>query len=245
MKKTRIMVNPHGEAGRDCREVEKRRQDREGYWRDRASVDQPSGHGASQPEGGSTPGSCRAKQLTFRSSECYVRPMLNIEEERAEPLVSSASVDARTISHWSGKSREQAVQRMFTAIARWYDLNNTVLSFGLHHRWKRMTASFVPMIPGGHVIDIGAGTGDLALLLSGRVAPDGRVLALDLNEAMLREGLRKIHQRGLARHVTCYQGNGEWLAFRNESLDAATAGFCMRNVGNLMQALREVQRVLK
>ena len=53
---------------------------------------------------------------------------------------------ACTISTWSGSAREQAVQRMFTAIAGVYDLNNTLLSFGLHYRWKKITASYVPCV---------------------------------------------------------------------------------------------------
>ena len=52
----------------------------------------------------------------------------------------------QAVSTWSGQAREQAVQRMFTAIAGVYDLNNTLLSFGLHHRWKRLTASYVPTV---------------------------------------------------------------------------------------------------
>ena len=84
---------------------------------------------------------------------------------------------ARSASHWSGLAREQAVQRMFTAIARWYDLNNTVLSFGLHHRWKQMTAELIPRKPGGKALDIGAGTADLALLIESRLQPGGHVIA--------------------------------------------------------------------
>ena len=51
---------------------------------------------------------------------------------------------AQSVSTWTGQEREQAVQRMFTAIARFYDLNNSLLSFGLHHHWKRMASSYVP-----------------------------------------------------------------------------------------------------
>ena len=55
-------------------------------------------------------------------------------------------VPAQAVSTWSGQAREQAVQRMFTAIAGVYDLNNTLLSFGLHYRWKKLTASLVPLV---------------------------------------------------------------------------------------------------
>ncbi len=134
---------------------------------------------------------------------------------------------------------------MFTAIARRYDLNNTLLSFGLHHRWKRITASLIPEMNEGRAIDIGAGTADLALLISPRMGPRGHVTAVDLNEAMLREGRHKITQKGLTHGITCLRANGEWLGFRDETFDAATAGFCMRNVGHLQQACTEIRRVLK
>ncbi len=151
---------------------------------------------------------------------------------------------AKAISRWSGSAREQAVQHMFTAIARSYDLNNTLLSFGLHHRWKRTAASLVPHQEGGRLIDIGAGTGDLALLLAERAGAPDRVAATDLNDAMLREGWRKIRARGQGHRISCLRMNAEHLAFAAHSLHAATAGFCIRNVGDLCQAFSEIHRVL-
>ena len=71
-------------------------------------------------------------------------------------------IPASTISTWSGSAREQAVQRMFTSIAGVYDLNNTLLSFGLHYRWKKLTAAYVPCVKDGTALDVGAGTADLA-----------------------------------------------------------------------------------
>ena len=182
--------------------------------------------------------------LTKSLGECYVHAMLPLREQTTG-LTQPAESAGRTVSQWSGKAREQAVQRMFTAIARRYDLNNTLLSFGLHHRWKRMTAALVPEMSDGRAIDIGAGTADLALLVSPRMGPGGHVVAVDLNDAMLREGGRKITQRGHTHRITCLRANGEWLGFRDETFDAATAGFCMRNVGDLKRACTEVRRVLK
>lgn len=167
--------------------------------------------------------------------------MLQLEEKPAPSVEPSA----RVISEWSGPAREQAVQRMFTAIARRYDLNNTLLSFGLHHRWKRITASLVPSVANGRALDVGAGTGDLALLIEPRLGPNGHVAAVDLNAAMLREGHHKIGRRGLSDRIACLRANGQWLGFRDNSFDAATAGFCIRNVGDLMKVFTEIRRVLK
>lgn len=148
-------------------------------------------------------------------------------------------------STWSGPAREQAVQGMFTAIARWYDLNNSLLSFGLHHWWKRRAVACVPPVEAGWALDLGAGTADLALLLARRLGLSGRVVAVDLNAAMLQEGARKIRRCGLGGRLTCLRANAEWLGFRDASVDAVTAGFCIRNVGNLTHAFAAIRRVLK
>jgi demethylmenaquinone methyltransferase/2-methoxy-6-polyprenyl-1,4-benzoquinol methylase len=134
---------------------------------------------------------------------------------------------------------------MFTAIAGVYDLNNTLLSFGLHHHWKKLTASYVPVVTQGRALDIGAGTADLALLIESSMGLGGRVIASDLNHAMLAEGLRKVAKQGLRPRITCLQANAERLGFPDDTFHAVTTGFCMRNVGNLMLAFMEIRRVLR
>ena len=98
---------------------------------------------------------------------------------------------------------------------------------------------------GGRAIDIGAGTADLALLIEPRMGANGQVIASDLNHAMLVEGLKKIAKRGLTNRISCLRANAEQLGFGDDTFDAVTTGFCMRNVGNLMQACTEIRRVLK
>jgi demethylmenaquinone methyltransferase/2-methoxy-6-polyprenyl-1,4-benzoquinol methylase len=196
-------------------------------------------------------------------------------EDKPDLQANSGTATPQTVSRWSGSAREQAVQRMFTAIARWYDLNNTVLSFGLHHRWKRYVLDLVMApdasargirrgntsrtpfgqdltakeAPGAaeprYILDIGAGTADLALLIESRLQPAGLVIAADLNHAMLVEGQRKVERKGLRSRITCMEVNAEHLSFPDGSFDAVTTGFCMRNVGDLPRALQEIQRVLK
>ena len=154
--------------------------------------------------------------------------------------------EGKTVSQWSGAPREQAVQRMFSAIARWYDLNNSILSLGLHHQWKRRAVEFVPeCAPAGRALDLGAGTGDLAILLDQRMGPEGRVFATDLNFEMLKVGSKKIANRGLSSRITCLRGNAEGLVFQGDTFDAVTAGFCIRNVGNISRVFSEIYRVLK
>ena len=141
--------------------------------------------------------------------------------------------------------KERAVQRMFSAIARWYDLNNTVLSLGLHHRWKREAVARTQSREGQTVLDLCAGTCDLALLLGDTVGPTGRVVACDLNAEMLAIGRSKVQQHGYDDRITCLLGNAEALQFDDASFDALTVAFGIRNVTNIPKALAEMARVLK
>ncbi|MBI3611548.1 MAG: bifunctional demethylmenaquinone methyltransferase/2-methoxy-6-polyprenyl-1,4-benzoquinol methylase UbiE [Nitrospirae bacterium] len=144
----------------------------------------------------------------------------------------------------TASEKEQAVQRMFTAIAHRYDLNNTLLSLGLHHSWKRLAVKMSEAAEGNAVLDLCTGTGDLAVLLARQVGPKGRVIGLDLNERMLAFGRRKIGRLGLS-NVALMAGNAESLQFGDRTFHAVTVAFGIRNVTNVPTALAEMARVLK
>jgi demethylmenaquinone methyltransferase/2-methoxy-6-polyprenyl-1,4-benzoquinol methylase len=141
--------------------------------------------------------------------------------------------------------REAPVQAMFTSIARRYDLNNTLLSFGLHHVWKEAAVRHARPPFGGTAADLCAGTCDLAALLARRVGAQGHVDALDLNPDMLAVGREKLRRAGLLHRVTITHGNMERLPFPSAHYDCATVGFGVRNVVNREQALGEMLRILK
>ncbi len=144
----------------------------------------------------------------------------------------------------AGSEKEQAVQRMFSSIARYYDLNNSLLSLGLHHSWKRKAVGFLS--PNDcSVLDVGAGTADLALLTAQHLGGKARIIAADLNKPMLAIGVEKVRAATLQRQIVCVQANAERLCVPDASFDAVTTGFCMRNVADLSQALQEIKRVLK
>jgi demethylmenaquinone methyltransferase/2-methoxy-6-polyprenyl-1,4-benzoquinol methylase len=144
----------------------------------------------------------------------------------------------------TGVEKERAVQRMFSSIARYYDLNNSLLSLGLHHAWKRQAVSHLS--PNDNIVlDVGAGTADLALLAASRLGEKARIVAADLNLPMLAIGLAKVRKGDRQKQIVCVQANAEHLSAPDEKFDAVTTGFCMRNVGDLPQALREILRVLK
>ncbi len=133
------------------------------------------------------------------------------------------------------------VRDLFGRIAPRYDLTNDVMSLGLHRLWKRKLMELAEIEPGQTVLDLAAGTGDLALAARARVAPDGRVVAADLTPEMMavgagREGGRRI------RWVTA---DALELPFEDSSFDRVVIGYGLRNFPDLERSLREIFRCLR
>ncbi len=143
----------------------------------------------------------------------------------------------------SSQDRKRAyVRAMFSAIARRYDLLNSLLSLGLHRRWKRYAVQLADPPAGGLALDVCCGTGDLALLLRQRLGPRGRAVGVDFAEPMLRLAL---HRAKAFAGVWFVQGDAEALPFPQDAFHVATVGFGVRNVARVDRALRELFRVLK
>jgi len=143
------------------------------------------------------------------------------------------------------QQKTSEVKGHFDRVASRYDLMNTILSFGLHHLWKRRAVGLLGLKRGELVIDICGGTGDLALLAARRVGPAGGVVLYDLNRAMMLAGRAKLARAGLNDRVWLIEGDAEQLAAADRSLDAALVGFGVRNLGRMDEGLREMHRVLK
>lgn len=142
---------------------------------------------------------------------------------------------------------EQAryIRRMFGAIAPRYDLANTLISAGLHWRWKQETVRLVQAPPGGRALDLCCGTGDLAILLARRVGSGGRVLGVDFSEEMLHIARRRAAAAGVGTVCRFAQADAEALAVGETAFDVATMGFGLRNVVHPEVALREARRALR
>jgi demethylmenaquinone methyltransferase/2-methoxy-6-polyprenyl-1,4-benzoquinol methylase len=136
------------------------------------------------------------------------------------------------------------VNRMFDRVAGRYDALNSVMTAGLHHRWRERAAAAAELSPGDSALDICCGTGDLALELSGRVSPDGHVVGCDFSEPMLDLAREKAAQRG-ATGVRFEWADALQLPYDGERFDAVTVGFGVRNLADLDRGLREMARVLK
>ncbi len=134
---------------------------------------------------------------------------------------------------------------MFGAIAPRYDLTNTLISAGLHWKWKQAAVGLVKVPRGGHAVDICCGTGDLVLLLARRVGRRGRVLGVDISEEMLRVAHGRATAAGLGAVCQFAQGDAEALSLADMAFDVATVGFGIRNVVHPDVALQEMRRVLR
>jgi demethylmenaquinone methyltransferase/2-methoxy-6-polyprenyl-1,4-benzoquinol methylase len=128
---------------------------------------------------------------------------------------------------------------MFDRIASFYDVMNSVMTAGLHHRWRERAADLAALEPGGRALDVACGTGDLAIELARRVGPDGAVVGSDFSEAMLEQAGRK------SAAVEWEWANALELPYPDGGFDAATVGFGARNFSDLDRGLAEMARVVR
>lgn len=132
---------------------------------------------------------------------------------------------------------------MFGNIARRYDLMNSVMTAGMHHRWRRRGVEAAGLSYGGRALDVCCGTGDFAFSLRDAVGPGGTVTGVDFSERMLEVARRKAERSG--RDVLFQWGDATALVFPDNSFDAATVGFGIRNISDIGGVLAEMARVVK
>jgi demethylmenaquinone methyltransferase/2-methoxy-6-polyprenyl-1,4-benzoquinol methylase len=136
------------------------------------------------------------------------------------------------------------VNRMFDRISGRYDAMNSVMTAGMHHRWRERTADRAELEAAGAALDVCCGTGDLALALASRVGPHGTVTGCDFSEPMLDLAREKAAKRG-AGTVRFEWADALQLPYESESFDAVTVGFGVRNLADLDRGLAEMARVLR
>jgi demethylmenaquinone methyltransferase / 2-methoxy-6-polyprenyl-1,4-benzoquinol methylase len=138
-----------------------------------------------------------------------------------------------------GTLEEPQVRAMFDRIAGFYDLMNSVMTAGLHHRWRARATDLAAVGPGSRALDVATGTGDLAVELARRAGPDGEVIGSDFSEEMLALARRK------APELAFEWGNALELPYPDGRFDAATVGFGARNFSDLDRGLAEMTRVVR
>ena len=143
----------------------------------------------------------------------------------------------------SDLNKKQQVEKMFDTISSDYDGLNRVISFGIDVKWRKKVVALVNGQKPDLVLDIATGTGDLAINLAKTGAT--KIIGLDISEGMLAVGRKKIAKEQLSGKIEMVQGDSEALPFENNSFDAITVAFGVRNFENLKKGLAEIHRVLK
>jgi demethylmenaquinone methyltransferase/2-methoxy-6-polyprenyl-1,4-benzoquinol methylase len=143
-----------------------------------------------------------------------------------------------------GEQRAAKVNDLFAAIARRYDLLNDLQSFGLHRRWKHRVVELAAVRPGQRALDVCCGTGDIALALA---RGGTEVTGLDFSQAMLEiaETRRLKKPQSAVANPKFMQGDAQQLPFSDNSFDAVTIGYGLRNLSSCEAGLREMLRVAR
>jgi demethylmenaquinone methyltransferase / 2-methoxy-6-polyprenyl-1,4-benzoquinol methylase len=139
--------------------------------------------------------------------------------------------------------KKEQVTQMFDAISGNYDGLNRVISFGIDIKWRKKVLKLVADKNPKTVLDIATGTGDLAILMAQTSAE--QIVGLDLSPGMLEIGKTKIKNKNLSSKIEMIVGDSEKLPFEDNSFDAITVAFGIRNFETLEKGLAEIKRVLK
>ncbi|MCF6295459.1 MAG: bifunctional demethylmenaquinone methyltransferase/2-methoxy-6-polyprenyl-1,4-benzoquinol methylase UbiE [Flavobacteriaceae bacterium] len=143
----------------------------------------------------------------------------------------------------SDLSKKEQVTKMFDAISNEYDGLNRVISFGIDVKWRKKVVAIVAKQHPDIILDIATGTGDLAINLTKTNA--SKIIGLDISEGMLDVGRQKVIKKKLENTIDLVIGDSENLPFEDNSFDAITVAFGIRNFENLDKGLSEILRVLK
>ncbi|MDK2984619.1 MAG: demethylmenaquinone methyltransferase / 2-methoxy-6-polyprenyl,4-benzoquinol methylase [Clostridia bacterium] len=142
------------------------------------------------------------------------------------------------------KTKSEYVHWIFSTIAPKYDILNTLLSFNRDKYWRIQAVKAANVVPGNAVLDVCCGTGKFAFESLNSVKPQGKVVGLDFCENML-EIAKKSTPEEDKDSIEWVQGDASELPFQDNTFDAATIGFALRNVPDIKQTLKEMRRVVK
>ena len=144
----------------------------------------------------------------------------------------------------SSESKKKQVEKMFDKIAFRYDFLNRFLSAGIDIGWRKKAIKLLLPVKPERILDVATGTGDFALT-SYEILKPAKITGIDISEGMLELGRKKIAKAGLDSHIELLNGDSEAILFEDNSFDAVTVAFGVRNFENLEQGLSEIKRVLK
>ena len=148
----------------------------------------------------------------------------------------------------SPEEKTSLVTSVFRRVAKSYDVMNDVMSLGVHRHWKNELIEMVRPRADMHLLDMAGGTGDIAfrfLEATSKFMPESRVSVCDMNDKMLAEGKRKAINQGILKNISWTCCDAAQVPFEDNTFDAYTISFGLRNVTEIHKALKEAHRVLK
>jgi len=143
----------------------------------------------------------------------------------------------------SALGKKEQVTKMFDTISKDYDGLNRVISFGIDVSWRKKVVAIVGKNNPDSILDIATGTGDLAIQLADTNA--SKIIGLDISSGMLNIGKQKVSKKGLNKTIEMILGDSENMPFEDNSFDAITVAFGVRNFETLDKGLSEIYRILK
>ena len=141
-------------------------------------------------------------------------------------------------------SKKEQIAAMFNDIAFRYDFLNHFMSLGIDVIWRKKALKQLKALQPKHMLDVATGTGDFAIMANRILQPD-HITGIDISEGMLSFGRKKIERLGLENKITLQAGDSETISFPDQTFDAITVAFGVRNFENLEKGLSEMLRVLK
>lgn len=142
------------------------------------------------------------------------------------------------------EAKGKQVEQMFDSIAHSYDLLNHLLSMGIDKHWRRAAINSLKPFAPRKMLDVATGTGDFAIMSAKELHPES-LLGVDLSEGMMDVAREKVKKEGLEQTISFKQEDCMQLTFPDDSFDALTVAYGIRNFEDLDRGLREMRRVLK
>ena len=142
------------------------------------------------------------------------------------------------------EEKQKKVDEVFYSVAEKYDIMNDLLSFKMHHVWKKFVVKKAKIKTCDKILDLAGGTGDISSLVSKKIGEKGLVILADINIIMLRIAKKKLMNEG-SINVKYVQANAEQLPFEDNFFDNIIISFGLRNIRNKKKALSSMLRVLK
>ena len=141
-------------------------------------------------------------------------------------------------------TKTDQVRQMFDAIAPAYDFMNRAMTLGIDIWWRRLAVKRLKRIAPAHILDVATGTGDFAIQLNDSLHPQ-HITGIDLSPGMLAEAQRKVKEKGLQEVISFEEGDCMALPMQDNTFDAVTVAFGVRNFEHLQQGYQEMARVLR